>query len=194
MKNGKKERILRILLNTIDKPLTKYQIAKLAKCTESWVGEFIKSLEEKKLVENTKVVKKKALYEYWLNNRTKNDYRMYLIENPIQFLKNINLPFAVTTYLAENLTQHHLFPSRVDIYVKEEEKEKWLKILNKKALLGGGNFKILFAEDNVFDYKREVFFKDLDKKILLVSKPQLILDLLSEGGSCVEAANFLIGD
>ena len=56
MRGIKRERIIRILL--IEKQITKYRLAKLAKCSFPWVHEFLKLLEKKKLVKITKVINK----------------------------------------------------------------------------------------------------------------------------------------
>lgn len=192
IRNEKKERIIRILLNTTNKNLSKYKIAKLAECSQSWVGEFIKSLDNLGLVKGTNVINKKELYGVWLKIGSSFESRSYLVQSPIEVLGRINLDFATTTYLGETLIQSHLFPSRVDIYAREEDREKWIEIMRNIGLLGGGNFKIIFTNKFLFDFNQKRYLEPIKKFVNIVSKPQLIVDLLREGGSCKEAAEFLI--
>jgi hypothetical protein len=92
----------------------------------------------------------------------------------------------LTTYQAENLVQNYLFPSRVDIYIKESDWEQWHDILSKKGLVGKGNVRLILSDEHVF---YNSFEKD---GLKVVSMPQLIIDLMNEGGVCVEAAELLI--
>jgi len=183
MRNSKKERILRILLN--DKDLTRYKIAKKAGCTPSWVYMFLKELNKKKILNN-----KSKLIELWLKIKKKPKYREYLIKEPLDILKNTKLDYALTTYFAETLIQSYLFPLRYDIYIKPEDLEKWHKILTKNGFYGQGNFRILIYDDFKFLNKTTIKFKGINFK--LVSKPQLIVDLMQEKGPAVEAAEMLM--
>jgi hypothetical protein len=109
-----------------------------------------------------------------------------MVREPLKLLKNSKLPYALTTYQAENLIQNYLFPSRIDIYIKEDDWKQWHDMISKKGLVGKGNMRLLLADEHVF-YK---YFEKNGLKI--VSTPQLIIDLMSEGGVCVEAAELLI--
>lgn len=186
MKGKKRERILRILLKHPEGSLSFYRIAKEARCSHVWVIDFLKTLEKKGLVEKTKIVDVEGIFSYWMHISGYPLYREYNMQNPVDLLKRVKLKYALTTYYAESLTQHYLFPSRVDIYIKEEDVQNWHKTLTEHGLVGKGNFRILMDDEHVFysNIRRE--------GLRLVSVPQLILDLLREGGVASEAAYMLM--
>jgi len=186
MKGKKRERILRILLKNPKGSLSFYRIAKEANCSHVWVINFLRMLEKKGLVEKTKVVDVEGMFSYWINISKYPIYRDYNVQAPMDLLKRAKLEYALTTYYAESLTQHYLFPSRVDIYIREEDAQNWHKTLTENGLVGKGNFRILIDDVHVFysNIRREGF--------RIVSTPQLILDLLREGGVATEAAYMLI--
>jgi hypothetical protein len=186
MKGKKRERILRVLLNHSDGSLTFYRLAKEAECSHPWVLEFLKTLEQKKLVKKTQVIDVVRLFTYWLEINTYPAYREYNIQNPLDLLEKTKLKYALTTYYAESLTQHYLFPSRVDVYIKEEDIQPWHTLLIKNGLVGKGNFRVMFDDHHVF------YASTLKKNIWIVSQPQLILDLLREQGVAIEAARKLM--
>lgn len=179
MRNVKNLRIIRILLE--NKGLTKYRIAKLSDCSVPWVIEFLRKLEK------AKVSKPDELIDYAISRLPKLKYSEYYAKDPIKLLKESKLNYALTTYGAENLTTHQLFPSRYDIYIKEEDKELWKKDILNDGLIGKGNVRLIIPKDeSVFKESR------LIKNINLVSKPQLLIDLKKEGGVCTEAYNLII--
>jgi hypothetical protein len=110
----------------------------------------------------------------------------YALQDPEEYLRETNLEYALTTYRAEALTQSYLFPSRTDLYIKSSDEEAWGKTLSNKGLKGKGNFRLLVGDKHVFYASKNV------NKYKVVSKAQLILDLILEGGVCTEAANMLI--
>ena len=181
-----RERVIRVLLNEPEGTLTKYRLAKKAECSFSWLHEFLGKLEESRLVKNTEVTDYSGLVKYWLNVKTKPEKREYMCKDPIDLIKKAQLPYALTTYQAENLVQHYLFPSRTDLYIKTEDIQKWHNLIATEGLVGKGNMKLLTTDSHVFynSFKR----KDLD----IVSIPQLIVDLFEEGGVCTEAAEKLL--
>lgn len=181
-----KEKVVRVLMNNPKGDLSKYKIAKLAKTSFSWTHDVLKELEKKKLIKKTKVTNFKKLLDYWLKIHKKPKARTYSIQDPIRLLKKAELDYALTTYMAENLVQHYLFPSRVDIYIKEKDLKKWHTLLCKEGLYGGGNFKIFIDDEHVFYNKQTI------KSLKVVSIPQLIIDLFVEGGTCAEAAEMLL--
>jgi len=186
MKGKKRERILRILLNYPDGSLSIYRIAKEANCSHVWVIEFLRKLELKKLVKNTKVIDVEGLFSYWIEINPHPSFREYNVQNPLEVLSSTNLDYALTTYYAETLTQNYLFPSRVDIYVQEYELQAWHELLTATGLVGKGNFRLLIDDSHVF-------YANIKKKgYSIVSTPQLIFDLLREQGVAVEAAHMLI--
>ncbi len=183
----KRERILRVLLNEPDGSLTKYRIARLSDCSREWVIEFLRKLEAQGLVEQTKVLDPNRLIEYWSQSRLEPEHRDYMLREPLRLLRRTELRYALTTYQAENLIQHHLFPSRTDLYILEEDQPKWHRlILTKGGLVGKGNLRLLLTD-------KHVFYKASDHEgLTMVSLPQLLVDLIAEGGSCVEAAQLLL--
>jgi len=175
------------MLNEPDARLTKYKIAKLSQCSREWVIEFLRKLEAQGLVEQTKVLNYDGLIRLWGQIRLKPEHRDYMLREPLEFLRKLKLQYAITTYQAENLVQHYLFPSRTDIYILEDDRAKWHdSIVTEGGLVGRGNTRILLADSHVF-YKA---FKIEDLGV--VSLPQLMVDLLAEGGPCVEAAELLL--
>lgn len=181
-----RERIIRVLLNEPTGRLTMYRIAKEAQCSFSWVHEFLRKLKTRELVHKTKVKNYAGLVKYWLDIKTKPQKKEYLHKNPLSLLKRSRLQYALTTYQAENLVQQYLFPSRTDLYIRREDEERWHALITRVGLMGKGNLRLLIADSHVF-------YRSIERKELkIVSLPQLIVDLLEEGGVCTEAAEELL--
>lgn len=181
-----RERILRVLLNTPDGSLTKYRLAKLSGANISWVIETLRNLEKQNFVKATRVVDYAGVVIDWREWKTRPKSREYMVQEPLDLLKDAKLKYALTTYYAENLVQGYLFQSRVDIYINPEDLEGWHRTLAEKGLVGKGNVRILMAD-------KHVFYNSIEKNgLVLVSIPQLIVDLLEEGASAAEAAEMLI--
>lgn len=109
-----------------------------------------------------------------------------MIQKPLDLLKSAEMEYALTTYAAENLMQQYLFPSRTDFYIHSQDQAKWHGILSQKGLVGGGNTRVLIGDAHVFYNSSEY------DGLKTVSIPQLAVDLLVEGGPCVEAAEMLM--
>ncbi len=186
MRGKVRNRILRVLTNNPDGDMSKYEIARQTCATYPWVRKFLLNLEEMGLVKGTRVLDYPALLRYWQSVNIKSKYREYMVKEPLKLLKNSNLHYALTTYQAENLIQNYLFPSRIDVYIKEDDWKQWHDMISKKGLVGKGNMRLLLADDHVF-------YKSFERNGLkIVSTSQLIIDLMIEGGVCVEAAELLI--
>lgn len=185
-RGAKKERILRVLLNHADGGVSKYRIAKEVDASEPWVLEYTGTLEKRGLIEDTTVIDPKALYEEWLATRVSPNQLSVSLQQPMEMLEETDLDYALTTYQAENLVQGFLFPSTTDFYIRPEQAEEWTQIVENNGLLGGGNMRIRVTDDHVF-YEAEQHGSHP-----VVSTPQLIVDLLDEGGPCEEAARKLI--
>lgn len=181
-----RERILRVLLNESSDSLTKYRLSKKAGASYSWTHEFLKNLEADGYIQDTKIQDFRGLIKHWTRIRKKPDRREYLIQRPLQLLHSTHLEYALTTYQAETLIQGYLFPSRIDLYIKQKEKEDWHRLLSGTGLVGSGNVRLLFDDDHTLYKSREI------DGLWTVSPPQLIVDLLMEGGVCVEAAELLL--
>ncbi len=186
MRGDKRERILRVLLNSKE-ALSKNEISKRAECSRQWVILFLKELEKKKLIKDTEPINRKRILEYWIAVAKKpKKFRSYMVKEPLELLKKSKLPYALTTYQAENMVQHYLFPSRTDIYINETDLDTWHSLMTKNGLYGKGNVKVIVADPHVMYGKRII------DGLLIVSIPQLIVDLSLEGGPCQEAAEMLI--
>lgn len=186
MRGLKRERILRVLL-TEQKSLSKNELAKRAQCTRQWVILFLREMEKTKLIQGTKIKNPVGLIKYWLSVHKKpKTYREYMIKEPQKLLKKTKLVYALTTYQAENIMQYHLFPSRIDLYIKEEDKQKWHTLLIKEGLYGKGNVRLMVADDHIAYGKRKI------DGLWIVSLPQVIIDLFAEGGPAAEAAEMLL--
>ncbi|MEW5897286.1 MAG: hypothetical protein AB1668_06325 [Nanoarchaeota archaeon] len=186
MRGLKRERILRVLL-TETKPLSKNELSKKAQCTRQWVILFLRELEKKNLVKETKVINSTGLIRYWLTFHKKpKKYREYMVKEPLKLFKKVKFDYALTTYIAENLLQRYLFPTRTDIYIKEEDLQKWHSLLTREGLYGRGNVRIIVAEEHTLYGKRKL------SGLFIISLPQLIIDLFTEGGPATEAAEMLL--
>ena len=181
-----KERIIRVLLNHTGEDLTKYRLAQLSEASEPWTRQYTEQLEEHGLVNGTDVVAPGDLYRVWLEQRIEPNHLEVSLQQPMDLLAETDLQYALTTYQAENLHQGFLFTSTTDFYIAPAEINDWLAIVEENGLLGGGNTRIRVLDDHVFYNQQEV------DSFSTVSIPQLILDLLAEGGPCEEAAEKLI--
>ncbi|MCL2288057.1 MAG: hypothetical protein FWC33_02595 [Candidatus Bathyarchaeota archaeon] len=188
MKNrgSHRERIIRTLIVEPNGTLTKYKLAKKAETSFPWTHEFLNKLQTQNLTKGTQVTNYLGLINYWLQIKTKPEKREYMHKNALDLIQTSKLSYALTTYQAENLVQHYLFPSRIDLYVKREDMVKWHEEVTTEGLVGKGNLRLLIADEHVFygAFKRQ--------NLMVVSIPQLIVDLLQEGGVCTEAAEKLI--
>lgn len=181
-----KERIIRVLLNHSEGDLTKYRLAQLSGASESWTRQYTEKLEDRGLVSGTEVTAVSDLYQEWLEQRINPNQLEVSLQQPMDLLADTDLKYALTTYQAENLNQGFLFTSNTDFYISPEQVNEWLEIVEEKGLLGGGNTRVRVLDDHVF------YNQQLVEGFSTVSIPQLILDLLAEGGPCEEAARKLI--
>lgn len=187
-RNVKNLRIIRVLLGRPNGGLTKYGLAKRAGCSKSWVIEFLKKIEAKNLAAGTRVLDFDGLVDYYIKMAPGNVYFDFFVQDPIRFLKESGLDYALTTYGAENYVGHHLFPSRYDVYVKQGDIDKWKAlVVSGGGLFGKGNLRLIMANDEA------VFGETINVSgIDVVSMPQLLIDLRREGGVCMEAYNLLV--
>ena len=181
-----KERIIRVLLNHTGDELTKYRLAQLSGASEPWTRQYTDRLEERRLIEGTEVVAPVGLYQTWLDQRIEPNQLAVSLQQPMDLLAETDLQYALTTYQAENLNQGFLFTSTTDFYIAPAEIDEWLAVVEESGLLGGGNTRIRVLDDHVFYDQQAV------DGFSTVSLPQLILDLLAEGGPCEQAAQKLI--
>lgn len=185
MKGYGKEKIIRVLLNNA-KGLTKYRVSKDSGCSFSWTHEFLKRLEKEGYIKKTQVLDYKKLLGLWISLRKASSHKDYFLQDPLKFVKRAGMKYALTTYQAENLTQGYLFPARTDVYVRKEDLESWHEKISKAGMVGKGNTRLLVEDEHVFYNSFQV------SGYSLVSEPQLVLDLMIEGGPCKEAADLLL--
>jgi DNA-binding Lrp family transcriptional regulator len=185
MRGDKQERILRVLLNSKE-ALSKNNISKRSDCSRQWVILFLKKLQQKKIIKGTTLIDRKKLFKYWISISKKRKYRSYMVKEPLMLLKRSKLNYALTTYQAENLVQHYLFPSRIDLYIHENDLNAWHALMTKNGLYGKGNVRIIITDEHVMYGKIRI------KGLSIVSLPQLIVDLIKEGGPCQEAAEMFM--
>jgi hypothetical protein len=108
------------------------------------------------------------------------------LQSPVDTIQDAELTHAFTTYRAENDYQGFLFVSNTAVYVAPDEIEAWISLIEDNGLIGGGNTEFRVTDSHVF------YGSETVNGISTVSIPQLIVDLLDEGGPCVEAADRLI--
>lgn len=181
-----RERIFRVLLNHSKEKLTKYRIAKEAKANIAWVIKTLRRLENDEIVRVTEIKNYEKLILLWKDIRTKPESREYMVRDPLEVIRKVDMKYALTTYSAENIVQKYLFPTRTDFYIMPEDMKKWHELLSEKGLVGKGNVRMLMTDEHVF-YKS--FVKE---GLTVVSIPQLIVDLMTEGAAAAEAADMLI--
>ncbi len=181
-----KGRVARILFNEPNGTLTKYRIAKSADSGYPWIHNLLKKLEQQGIIQKTKVKNFKSLMTWWKQWQPLPEYREYMIQRPLELLKETNLEYALTTYQAENKIQNYLFPSRTDIYIHSEDKLTWHELLVQNGLVGKGNMRIIIGDDHVFYKSFQV------DGFTLVSIPQIIFDLYNEGNVGIEAGDMLL--
>jgi len=183
----KNDRIYRILLSHPEGALTKYKIAKLAQAQQTQVSLLLRELEKTHLVRNTRVTNYKGLLKKWSLLHVRFQSQSYTVPDILDILKNTKLEYALTTYRAESMVNHYLFPNKTEIYIHADDFGAWHILLVKaKALVGGGNVRLRWYDDQVL---YNSFFVDGYR---IVSIPQLIVDLLKEGGVAVQAAEMMI--
>ncbi len=187
-RNIKQLRIIRTLLDNPIGSLTKYRIAKIVGCSTPRVIQVIHKLEQQKLVAGTTVIDLNKLIDYYIKINTQKLKKYYYhLSNPMDFFKKIKLDYAFTTYIAENIVNHHLFPNKFELYVSKKDIMAWVELLKDNALIGKGNLVLIVLEDD--DVLKES--KKIDN-YNIISIPQLLIDLKREGGVCIEAYNILL--
>lgn len=184
-RGARKERILRVLLVHTDEDLTKATLTRRANVSGSWFREYTNRLDRRGLIQGTKVVRPQGLYEEWESIRPPRTHTTVSLQQPEQVLRETELEYALTTYKAENLHQGFLFPSRTDIYIRREQIQSWLDVIENRGMIGGGNTRLWIADEQVFYEAQRL------QGLQTVSIPQLIMDLRAEGGPGVEAAEKL---
>lgn len=184
----KSVRIIKRLLEHPDGSLTRYGLAKSSGTSQPYGIKMVQKLAAKGLVAGTRVLDMEGLARYGVDLQPNPSLvvEMYHVE-PLEFLKRYAKEYALTTYFAENRLTHHLFPFRCDVYVTMPELERLKAHIKKEGLLGAGNMRFIIPAD-------EQIIKDAQtiSGIRVVSLGQLIMDLVKEGGVCMEAFEILV--
>lgn len=186
MRGAKRERIIRVLMNDPDGNLTKYRISKLAESSIGWTMEYLQELEAENFIKTTKVLKPQELLDHWFSITQRPKHYDFFVQSPKEFLQDIKLDYAITTYMAENLLNHYLFPSRTDIYVKEEDLHEWQVKISQNGLVGKGNLRLLIYDEHCMYGKKKI------NGLWVASVPQVLIDLKREGGVCLEAYEMMV--
>jgi hypothetical protein len=182
----KRERIIRVLLNQPDGSLTKWKLSKYSETAKSWVIDYLRILENERLIKGTKVLKKEKLLDHWFSIVQSPVHYDFFVQSPMEFLQEVGLDYAITTYAAENLLNHYLFPSRTDVYIKEEELSLWKSNISAKGLVGKGNLRLLVYDDHTMYARKKI------DGLWVASLPQVLIDLRREGGVCMEAYEMMV--
>lgn len=182
----KKERLHRVLLNHPDGELSRYEITQRADVSNGWAYEYIKQLDSKGFVHEATVQDPEGLYHHWLDTRIEPNTVQVSFQQPLTRIREADLDYALTTDEAEQVHQGFLFSTSTDLYVKGDDIPTWLDIIEETGLIGGGNTEFRATDEHVF-YNAQTI-----DDVTTVSIPQLIIDLLSEDGPAVEAANRLM--
>lgn len=156
-------------------------------CKYSTAHKILKQLQIDGYLQGTKITEYEKLIHAWKTWQIKPIRDQYFLKNPFRILEKTKLNYAMTTYIAENLIQKYLFPSKIQFYINPADRIEWRNlILADDGFVGRGNVTLLFGDEHAF------YHSFLIDSMKLVSIPQLILDLLNEGASCTEAANMLM--
>jgi hypothetical protein len=182
----KKERLHRVLLNHAAGELSRYAVANEADVSTSWAYDYLDQLEDDGLVEDTTVLDPAALYDRWVETRIKPNSVRVSLQQPLETVREAGLDYALTTDEAEQVHQGFLFASTTALYVRGDDIDDWLDVIEQKGFVGGGNTELRATDEHVFYNTQTV------DEITTVSIPQLIVDLLDEDGPAVEAANRLL--
>ncbi len=188
----RKVKAIRIVKHLLEKPggeWTRYGLAKASGCSWQWAIELLGKLEERGLVSGTKVVDPMALLRYAASvapppTRTVECYHT----RPVNLIRSSKVDYAITTTYAENEFTHLLFKTRCDVYVSEATMNLLWRRVADEGLLGRGNLRLMIPAD-----PRVISEASLVHGIRIVSREQLMVDLMREGGVCVQAVEEMVG-
>lgn len=181
-----KERLHRVLLNHPDGELSRSGVAERADVSLGWAYEYLGRLADRGLVDGAAVVDPRALYELWQETRIQPNAVRVSLQEPLDRIREAGLDYALTTDEAEQVHQGFLFPSTTALYVREDDIDDWLTLVEREGFVGGGNTELRATDEHVFYNAQTV------EDVTTVSVPQLVVDLLDEDGPAVEAANRLL--
>lgn len=212
-KDWSRERLLRVLMDPVfGAPAGRSlnQIAKEADVAYGWSHKIWTDLIEVGAFQDIKsprITDVTAAFSYWLHHRPPMVHADYHVLDGLNFLKSIehdrSLEYVATTYLAENMVQGHLFPRRFDLYIRTAQQKNWHAALSSRGFSidspanDKGTIRLLAADEGIVKEAAPLQPAPLPPQdpvrgIWTVRMPVLIVDLLAEGGPCVEAAEKLM--
>ena len=97
-KNIKSKRIILELLHNPNGNLTKYRLSKLTETNISWIIQFLRKLEKKKIVINTKVINFDKLIDFYLELDKKHKTFDFYLQQPLEYLKKIKIDYIQRDY------------------------------------------------------------------------------------------------
>ena len=187
-RNVKNVRIVKRLLERPDGTWTKYSLAKASGCTRQWVIQLIRKMEELGLVMGTKVKDPMGLIRYGAKATPKPLKVLNIFHTePIEFVRKHTDRYAFTTYSAENMVTHHLFPHRYDVYLDMDTMHRVYERTFIEGWLGMGNTRLIVpVDETIVDDVRLV------DDVRVVGMGQLMIDLVKEGGVAEEAVQEMV--
>lgn len=165
----------------------------------AWVHEVVSEFVDAGWVTRRprlEVVDPAAVFEWWSENRTRPKHHSFHLADPMPVLEAMlrrhpGAPSVITTYYAEQAFQGHLFPRRMDAYICEADLDHAKRvIIDEGGQLGGTNFRLWTGDDGIVD--EPYFAQEGVTWPRYAPLPQVILDLMTEGGSAREAADMLL--
>lgn len=175
-----------------------YKLADRAGVAFSWVHKTVGELADRGWVHTDgriEVTDPTAVFAWWRENRTVPKVHGFHVANvrttAAALFREHQIPHAITTYYAENAYQGHLFARRLDTYVRADDLERArAALLELGGQLGGTTFRLLTGDDAILD--EVVLVGKGPTELRYAPVPQVILDLMTEGGSAREAADLLL--
>lgn len=185
-----RERLLRLLLEGQGSIKTPYELATTAEVTPQYGYKFVRQMEQLGLIQGLRVTDYGGFWRFWLSHHVPPVPREYRVRetNLRKFLTKKNAaPYALTTYVADQLAHHFLSPARWDLYIEPAQLNSWDARLraDADALLGPGNLRLLLHDPQLARLHRDI------EGFKVVVDAQLVLDLLVEGGPAAEAAQLI---
>lgn len=187
------------LPETYQEPLPSlYELSKRTDVAVSWVHKVCNELESFGFIELGERIRVRdawGLLDWWSDLRTQPVRHGMHLQDPASAIAHLvneeAIPLAVTSYYAENAYQGHLFPRRMEAYIREEDyPNARAALVDQGGMLGGANLRLLTGDDDIIE--EAVSIGEGEARLTYAPVPQVILDLISVGGSAREAADMLI--
>lgn len=190
-------RVINVVLNS-EQQLSLRELSRQAQVPLSRCSRYINELERLGYVRKRpriKVTNEELVYliaygcplkSLKMSNFESLDRPQYLIKK-IAELAGDRLVYAYTHLAGAELVAPYVVPNEVYVYVKEEQLEEWVKVLDQNQIYPskGGSIHLVISGLNPFYAAREV------RGAKVVSNFLLFADLYSCGGREREAAKFL---